>query len=244
MLEVVAAAACVTVLFYKRHSKTLSLICFCVSLSVSHAAKHHRLPQPGRPERLPLPAGRHGGPPVYAAAGEGRTDGWNGGSQRPARGTAGRGPCSSSWRLLPSLPTAVCFFFFWFLPFSLHFQFPSSARLQFYRLCGSLVPRMELIDRSALVETRRTPISSSFFVAVWQEFLPYPFEVDLNDVDAALKAKSRVKASRLLAAETFLWSHAEGFFFREVESFQGWVLLQFKNNSAEWNCRATHACPT
>lgn len=62
---------------------------------------------------------------------------------------------------------------------------------------------MELIDRSALVENRRTPISS-FFVAVWQEFLPCPFEVDLNDVDAALKANTRVKAWWLLAAETFL----------------------------------------
>lgn len=88
-----------------------------VILSVSHAAKHHRLPQPGRPERLPLPAGRHGGPPVHAAAGEGGADGRNGGSQRPARGTARRGPCfpsharaSQSFSVMPK--TSFLFFSF------------------------------------------------------------------------------------------------------------------------------------
>lgn len=96
------------------HSLSFTHLFFSpVFLSVSHAAKHHRLPQPGRPERLPLPAGRHGGPPVHAAAGEGRADGRNGGSQRPARGTARRGRCSSSSRLLAPSPLrclSFCFF--------------------------------------------------------------------------------------------------------------------------------------
>lgn len=144
---------------------------FCAPLSVSHAAKHHRLPQPGRPQRLPLPAGRHGGPPVHAAAGEGGADGRNGGPQRPARGTARRGRRSSflAATRAPSPPV-----YFVFLPFSLHFQFPSSARLQFYRRLGSLVPRMELIDRSALVENGRTPISSSFFCRCLARIPPSP----------------------------------------------------------------------
>lgn len=70
---------------------------------------------------------------------------------------------------------------------------------------------MELIDRSALVEKRETRTSSSlsspffFFLQLsGKNTSRLPSEVDLSDADAALKANSRVKASRLLAAETFL----------------------------------------
>lgn len=62
-------------------------------------AKHHRLPQPSGPQRLPLPAGGHGGPPVHAAAGEGGANGRHRGAQRPARGAARRGWSDSLLRL-------------------------------------------------------------------------------------------------------------------------------------------------
>lgn len=55
-------------------------------------AKHHCLSQPGGPQWLALPVGGHGGTSVHAALGEGGTHGRHGGTQRPTRGAARRGP--------------------------------------------------------------------------------------------------------------------------------------------------------
>lgn len=63
-----------------------------VGVPLSFAAKHHCLSQPGRPEWLTLPAGRHGGPSVYVAPGEGGANGRHSGTQRLACGAARRGP--------------------------------------------------------------------------------------------------------------------------------------------------------
>lgn len=55
------------------------------------AAKYNCVPQPRRPQRFTLPAGRHGGPPLHAAAGERGANGRHGDTQRPACGAARRG---------------------------------------------------------------------------------------------------------------------------------------------------------
>lgn len=79
----------------------------CVPLSTT--AKHHCLSQPGRPQWLAIPAGRHGRTSVHAATGEGGANGRHGGTQRPARGVARRGSLiflfSASFYLQPSFNT-------------------------------------------------------------------------------------------------------------------------------------------
>lgn len=110
------------------------MICFfflCV------AAKHHRMSQPRGPQRLTLPAGRHGGTSVHAAAGERGANGRHSGAQRPARGAAWRGPRYIFLSL--SLPAGTVFIrlpFFWRLFLSswldhplLLVDFPPDTRL-------------------------------------------------------------------------------------------------------------------
>lgn len=82
------------------------------------AAKYHCLPQPGGPQWVALPAGRHGGSSVHAAPGEGGANGRHRGSEGPACRASGRGAHLSS---PPCLLISVC----------LHSVYPPDCPLAF-----------------------------------------------------------------------------------------------------------------
>lgn len=158
-----------------------------VCVPLSFAAKHHCLSQPGRPEWLTLPAGRHGGPSVYVAPGEGGADGWHSGTQRLACGAARRGPLfilfSLSFYLclhcvyppafplacLPSVSLSGTTNFFYCLLIFLLFPFPLSTHLCYDWLFSTLWSWRGLIDQSTLVKKMRKTLSH-LFVACLQGY--------------------------------------------------------------------------